>query len=72
MADTICCDPPFIFRHEDILIYPKEKIFFGSGKGGDTIIRAEVYGCEDSQEKSLHDFVAAWNKAMNLDRFDLA
>jgi catalase-peroxidase len=33
---------------------------------------AEVYGCEDSQEKFLHDFVAAWNKVMNLDRFDVA
>ena len=33
---------------------------------------AEVYGCEDSPEKFLHDFVAAWNKVMNLDRFDLA
>jgi len=33
---------------------------------------AEVYGCEDSQEKFLLDFVAAWNKVMNLDRFDLA
>jgi catalase-peroxidase len=32
---------------------------------------AEVYGCADSQEKFLHDFVAAWNKVMNLDRFDL-
>jgi catalase-peroxidase len=33
---------------------------------------AEVYGCEDSQEKFVRDFVAAWNKVMNLDRFDLA
>ncbi len=33
---------------------------------------AEVYGCEDSQEKFLSDFVAAWDKVMNLDRFDLA
>ena len=33
---------------------------------------AEVYGCEDSQELFLHDFVAVWNKVMNLDRFDLA
>ena len=33
---------------------------------------AEVYGCEDSREKFLHDFVAAWDKVMNLDRFDLA
>jgi catalase-peroxidase len=33
---------------------------------------AEVYACDDSQEKFLKDFVAAWNKVMNLDRFDLA
>ena len=33
---------------------------------------AEVYACEDSQEKFLRDFVAAWDKVMNLDRFDLA
>jgi catalase-peroxidase len=33
---------------------------------------AEVYGCGDSQEKFLHDFVAVWGKVMNLDRFDLA
>jgi catalase-peroxidase len=33
---------------------------------------AEVYGCADSQEKFVLDFVAAWNKVMNLDRFDLA
>jgi catalase-peroxidase len=33
---------------------------------------AEVYACEDSQKKFLHDFVTAWNKMMNLDRFDLA
>ncbi|MBM3136034.1 MAG: catalase/peroxidase HPI, partial [Chloroflexi bacterium] len=33
---------------------------------------AEVYACADSQEKFVHDFVAVWNKVMNLDRFDLA
>ncbi len=33
---------------------------------------AEVYGCADSQGKFVHDFVAAWDKVMNLDRFDLA
>lgn len=32
---------------------------------------AEVYGCEDSQDKFVNDFIAAWNKVMNLDRFDL-
>jgi catalase-peroxidase len=33
---------------------------------------AEVYGCEDGQEKLVHDFVAAWDKVMSADRFDLA
>ncbi len=33
---------------------------------------AEVYGCEDSGETFVRDFVAAWDKVMNLDRFDLA
>ena len=33
---------------------------------------AEVYGCDDSQQAFVRDFVAAWNKVMNLDRFDLA
>ncbi|MEO6734638.1 MAG: catalase/peroxidase HPI [Ferruginibacter sp.] len=33
---------------------------------------AEVYACEDSQEKFVQDFVAAWTKVMNLDRYDLA
>ncbi|HEX2219380.1 MAG TPA: catalase/peroxidase HPI [Gemmatimonadales bacterium] len=33
---------------------------------------AEVYGCDDAKEKFVRDFVAAWDKVMNLDRFDLA
>ena len=33
---------------------------------------AEVYACDDAGEKFVHDFVAAWDKVMNLDRFDLA
>ena len=32
---------------------------------------AEVYGSDDAQEKFVHDFVAAWDKVMNLDRFDV-
>ncbi len=42
--------------------------------GSNSQLRAlvEVYGCEDAQQKFLDDFVAAWNKVMNLDRFDLA
>ena len=33
---------------------------------------AEVYGCDDAQQDFVRDFVAAWDKVMNLDRFDLA
>jgi catalase-peroxidase len=33
---------------------------------------AEVYACSDAQQVFVRDFVAAWNKVMNLDRFDLA
>ena len=33
---------------------------------------AEVYACDDAREKFVRDFAAAWNKVMNLDRFDLA
>jgi len=42
--------------------------------GSNSILRAlaEVYAQDDSKEKFVHDFVAAWNKVMNLDRFDLA
>lgn len=42
--------------------------------GSNSELRAlsEVYGCQDSQEKFLQDFVAAWIKVMNLDRFDVA
>ena len=32
---------------------------------------AEVYACEDSSEKFVKDFIAAWVKVMNSDRFDL-
>jgi catalase-peroxidase len=31
-----------------------------------------VYASDDAKEKFVHDFVAAWNKVMNLDRFELA
>ena len=42
--------------------------------GSNTELRAiaEVYGSSDSKEKFVKDFIAAWNKVMNLDRFDLA
>jgi catalase-peroxidase len=42
--------------------------------GADSRLRAlaEVYACSDAGGKLVHDFVAAWDKVMNLDRFDLA
>jgi catalase-peroxidase len=44
-------------------------LIFGSNSELRSI--AEVYACEDASDKFVHDFVAAWNKVMNLDRFDL-
>jgi catalase-peroxidase len=42
--------------------------------GANSELRAlsEVYACDDAKEKFVHDFVGAWNKVMNLDRFDVA
>ena len=42
--------------------------------GSNTELRAlaEVYACDDAKEKFVHDFVAAWHKVMNLDRFDIS
>jgi len=42
--------------------------------GSNSVLRAlsEVYASEDGKQKFVHDFVAAWTKVMNLDRFDLA
>ncbi len=41
--------------------------------GSNTELRAiaEVYGCQDGEERFVHDFIAAWNKVMNADRFEL-
>jgi len=41
--------------------------------GSNSLLRAvsEVYACDDSHEKFIQDFVAAWDKVMNLDRFEL-
>jgi len=42
--------------------------------GSNSILRgiSEVYACDDAKEKFVRDFVAAWDKVMTLDRFDLA
>jgi catalase-peroxidase len=40
--------------------------------GSHSVLRAiaEVYACDDARGKFVHDFVSAWNKVMNLDRFE--
>jgi catalase-peroxidase len=48
------------------------RVYLVFGSNSQLRALAEVYGSQDSQEKFVHDFVAAWNKVMNLDRFDLA
>ena len=48
----------------------KVDLVFGSNSELRSI--AEVYGCDDGQQKFVRDFVEAWDKVMNLDRFDLA
>ena len=47
----------------------RNELVFGSNSQLRAI--AEVYGCDDAQEAFVNDFVAAWAKVMNLDRFDL-
>jgi hypothetical protein len=47
-----------------VLTIDAETVHIGAPLGG--------YACADSQEKFVKDFVAAWTKVMNLDRFDLA
>ena len=43
-----------------------------SGSNSELRAIAEVYASDDAKEKFVNDFVAAWNKVMNADRFDLA
>jgi catalase-peroxidase len=43
-----------------------------ASNGSELRALAEVYAAADSQKKFVDDFVAAWTKVMNLDRFDLA
>ena len=59
-------------RKSDELKWSGTRVDLIFGSNAQLRALAEVYGSEDSQEKFLHDFVAAWNKVMNLDRFDLA
>jgi catalase-peroxidase len=59
-------------RETDELRWTGTRVDLIFGSNAELRALAEVYGSEDSQEKFLEDFVAAWNKVMNLDRFELA
>ena len=72
LASPAVADSALILRTKSHLYrieQPKGGFQFGSNS--ELRALAEVYACDDAQEKFVHDFVAAWNKVMNLDRFDL-
>ena len=58
-------------RTTDDLKWTATRVDLVFGSNSQLRALAEVYACEDSHEKFVHDFIAAWDKVMNLDRFDL-
>jgi catalase-peroxidase len=48
------------------------RVDLGFGSNSQLRAIAEAYACDDSKEAFVRDFVAAWHKVMNLDRYDLA
>ena len=50
---------------------PGTRVDLAFGSNSELRALAEVYGSDDGQEAFVRDFVAAWDKVMNLDRFDL-
>ena len=50
---------------------PASRVDLVFGSNSELRALAEVYACDDAKEKFVRDFVAAWDKVMNLDRFDL-
>jgi len=59
-------------RKTGVLKWTGTRVDLIFGSNSELRALAEVYGSTDAQEKFVKDFVAAWNKVMNLDRFDLA
>ncbi len=59
-------------RKTDALKWTGTRVDLVFGSNSQLRAVAEVYGSSDAEKKFVHDFVAAWNKVMNLDRFDLA
>ena len=60
---------PFALRAQGKWIGTRADLIFGSNSQLRAL--AEVYACSDSESKFIADFVSAWTKVMNLDRFDL-
>jgi catalase-peroxidase len=67
-ADTFegCC------RTKGHRKWTASRVDLAFGSNSELRALAEVYASDDAREKFVHDFVAAWNKVMNLDRFDVA
>jgi catalase-peroxidase len=59
-------------RHSGALKWRGSAVDLVFGSNSQLRAIAEVYACADAQPKFVHDFVSAWTKVMNLDRFDLA
>jgi len=59
-------------RETDQLKWTASRVDLIFGSNAQLRALSEVYGSDDAQEKFVHDFIAAWDKVMNLDRFDLA
>ena len=52
-------------------VYTATRVDLAFGSNSQLRAISEVYACSDSNEKFINDFIAAWNKVMNMDRFDL-
>ena len=59
-------------RKTDAVKWTATRVDLVFGSNAELRAIAEVYGSDDAEEKLVGDFVAAWDKVMNLDRFDLA
>jgi catalase-peroxidase len=59
-------------RASGVLKWTATRVALVFGSNSQLRALAEVYACSGAQEKFMRDFVAAWSKVMNLDRFDLA
>ena len=62
-----------IYPDLPVLFVPASGLEYTFSQAEDSVLRAlaEVYASDDAAEKMVHDFVAAWTKVMELDRFDL-